>query len=151
MPLNSTEANENSLSKPVILIADDNSDSRDALRALLEAYGFSVSEAENGEEAVRNALKLHPDLILMDIMMPRVDGCEATRRLRASEDFRQVPILALTAMVGSQDLAIGAGCDAYLNKPIEIPTLLRTIRSWLEKGRPMPVSPAVNGVSHTAD
>ena len=70
--------------------------------------------------------------------MPRVDGCEATRRLRAAADFPQVPILALTAMVGSQDMAMGAGCDAYLNKPIEIPALLSTIRSWLEKGRPSP-------------
>jgi CheY-like chemotaxis protein len=127
---------ENTQEKPVILIADDNTDSRDALRALLEAYGFAVAEAENGEEAVRRALQSHPDLILMDIMMPRVDGVEATRRLRASKEFRQVPILTLTAMVGSQDMALGAGCDAYLNKPLEIPALLKTIRSWLEKGRP---------------
>jgi CheY-like chemotaxis protein len=112
---------------PSILIAEDNPDSRDALRALLEAYGFAVLEAENGEEAVSKALRFHPDLILMDIMMPVMDGLNATRVLRESPRFRQVPIVALTAMAGAQQMALDAGCDEHLRKPVEISTFFETI------------------------
>ncbi|HUE96290.1 MAG TPA: response regulator [Longimicrobiaceae bacterium] len=122
---------------PSILIAEDNPDSRDALRTLLEAYGFRVTEAENGEEAVRKALTIRPDLILMDIMMPIMDGLEATKRLRGTAEMAKVPIVALTAMAGSQDLAMDAGCDAYLTKPIDIPRFLGTIRSYLEPNGPI--------------
>lgn len=115
-----------------ILIAEDNPDSRDALKALLEAYGFRVTEAENGEQAVQKALVTHPDLILMDIMMPVMDGVEATKRLRQNEQVRGIPIIALTAMAGSRDLAMNAGCNDYLTKPIDIPRFLQTIRSILD-------------------
>jgi two-component system, cell cycle response regulator DivK len=118
-----------------ILVAEDNPDSRDALRALLEAYGFSVVEAENGEEAIRQAIEANPDLVLMDIMMPVMDGLQATRTLRASAAFRQVPIVALTAMAGSRELALNAGCDDYLAKPIDIPNFLKTVRDWIRTGR----------------
>lgn len=120
--------------KPFILVAEDNRDSRDSLKALLEAYGFDVVVAENGEEAVDRAIGFEPDLVLMDVMMPRVDGIEATRRLRGSSQFRQVPILALSAMVGSKELALDAGCDDYLTKPIDIPALVASIRNWLDRG-----------------
>ena len=116
-----------------ILIAEDNPDSRDALKALLEAYGFKVTEAENGEQAVQKALVTHPDLILMDIMMPVMDGVEATKRLRQNEQARGIPIIALTAMAGSRDLAMNAGCTDYLTKPIDIPRFLPTIRSILDQ------------------
>jgi two-component system cell cycle response regulator DivK len=119
---------------PSILVAEDNPDSRDALRALLEAYGFAVVEAENGQEAIKQALRHHPDLVLMDIMMPVMDGLQATRTLRASPDFRQVPIVALTAMAGSRQLAMEAGCDDHLPKPIDIPAFLQTIRTLLANG-----------------
>lgn len=121
----------------MILIAEDNPDSREALRALLEAYGFEVMAAGNGSEAVARAIESRPDLILMDIMMPVVDGLQATRTLRASPDFRQVPIVALTAMAGSRERAIEAGCDDHLQKPVDIPIFLQTIRSWLERS-PLP-------------
>jgi len=124
---------------PSILIAEDNPDSRDALRALLEAYGFAVLEAENGHKAVQTAIELQPDLVLMDIMMPVMDGLQATRNLRSSPDFRQVPIIALTAMAGSRDMAMQAGCDEHLPKPIDIPILLETIRGLL---------PATKGLGH---
>lgn len=114
-----------------ILIAEDNPDSRDALRALLEAYGFRVLEAENGEEAVTRGRDLRPDLILMDIMMPTMDGLQATRLLRDDAGGRRVPILALTAMAGSREMALEAGCDDYLLKPIDIPRLLQAVRHWL--------------------
>jgi two-component system, cell cycle response regulator DivK len=117
---------------PSILVVEDNLDSRGALRALLEAYGFDVLEADDGEQGVQTALRASPDLVLMDIMMPVMDGVQATRTLRASPDFRQVPIIALTAMAGARDLALAAGCDEHLQKPIDIPVLLSTIRSLLE-------------------
>ena len=127
-------------SKPFILVAEDNRDSRDSLKALLEAYGFEVVVAENGEEAVDRAIGSEPDLVLMDVMMPRVDGIEATKRLRGSREFRQVPILALSAMVGSRELALDAGCDDYLTKPIDIPALVASIRAWLDRGHAPPLS-----------
>jgi len=141
--VNSNESDQSPDSPSTILVAEDNPDSRDALRALLEAYGFTVFEAADGAETIEKALGLRPDLILMDVMMPVTDGLQATRTLRSHPDFQQVPILALTAMAGSQDLARSAGCDDYLTKPIQIPHLLHRIRKWLETGRsPMtPVSP----------
>jgi CheY-like chemotaxis protein len=93
---------QQSAEKPAasILVAEDNPDSRDALRALLEAYGFFVVEAENGRDAVNQAILARPDLVLMDIMMPIMDGLQATRTLRSSPEFQQVPIVALSAMAG---------------------------------------------------
>jgi two-component system, cell cycle response regulator DivK len=118
-----------------ILVVEDNPDSRDALRALLEAYGFQVLEAEDGELGLETAVRSRPDLILMDIMMPVMDGLEATRKLRSDEQFDRIPIIALTAMAGSQEPAMRAGCDDYLSKPIDIPRFLGTIRRWLASGR----------------
>jgi two-component system, cell cycle response regulator DivK len=118
-----------------ILVAEDNPDSRDALRALLEAYGFAVIEAEDGREAVKEAILRRPDLILMDIMMPIMDGLQATRTLRSTPEFRQVPIVALTALASAREMAIDAGCDDFLPKPIDVPVFLQTIRDWLARSR----------------
>jgi len=120
--------------KPLILIAEDHPDSRDALRALLEAYGFRVEAANNGREAVDKAIAAGPDLVLMDIMMPEMDGFEATRQLRAKSEFRQVPILALTAMEGARELVMAAGCDDYLSKPIDVRNFLARVQQWLKAG-----------------
>lgn len=122
-------------SQPTILIAEDHPDSRDALRTLLEAFGYHVVVARNGREAVEYALEHQPELVLMDVMMPEVDGLEATRRLRARPDFAQVPILALTAMEGAAKLSEEAGCDACIPKPINIRDFLERVREWLERGR----------------
>jgi CheY-like chemotaxis protein len=132
--VNQQEPNGRGPSPRSILIAEDNPDSRDALRTLLEAYGFRVFEAEDGEEAVQRGIEAQPDIVLMDIMMPGMDGLEATRKLRRSTSFRQVPILALTAMAGSRQMALDAGCDDHLVKPIDIPLFLNTIRRWLDTG-----------------
>lgn len=126
-----TSASDTEGPRPSILVAEDNTDSRGALRALLEAYGFEVLEAKNGEEAVRLAQEARPDLVLMDIMMPEMDGLEATKRLRSIPEVESIPILALTAMAGSKNPALDAGCDDYLTKPVDIPVFLRTIRAWL--------------------
>lgn len=118
---------------PTIIIAEDNAVSRDALRALLEAYGYNVIEAADGEDVLERAQSSNPDLVLMDIMMPGMDGLEATRRIRQLPTGCDIPILALTAMAGSRDLALEAGCDDYLTKPINIPIFFKTINKWLER------------------
>ena len=115
-----------------ILVAEDHLDSRDALRALLEAFGYEVVCAVNGREAVELALAHRPDLILMDIMMPELDGFEAMRTLRRNEQFDGTPIIAVTAMEGAHQLAIQAGANDYLRKPIDIRRLLAKVNDWLE-------------------
>lgn len=116
---------------PTILIAEDHLDSRDAMRALLEAFGFHVIVAVDGRQAVEVALAEAPDLILMDIMMPEMDGFEVTRRLRRNGPTESVPIIAVTAMHGATELALEAGVDEVVAKPINIRALLSTVRTWL--------------------
>lgn len=114
-----------------ILVAEDHLDSRDALRALLEAFGYQVIEAVNGREAVAKALAERPDLILMDIMMPELDGFEATRQLRRHAQTSQTPIIAVTAMEGAHQLAIQAGANDYVRKPVDIRRLVAKVHDWL--------------------
>jgi len=118
-----------------ILVAEDHRDSRDALRTLLEASGYQVHLAVDGAEAVEQAISLRPDLILMDIMMPRLDGLAATRLLREESELAGTPILALTAMDGVREQAIAAGCDDYLRKPIEVPLFFEKVHHWIQTGR----------------
>ena len=114
-----------------ILIAEDHLDSRDALRALLEAFGYHVLEAANGRQAVEIALRHDPDLILMDIMMPELDGFEATRQLRRHQATHATPIIAVTAMEGAHQLAIQAGANDYVRKPVDIRRLVAKVHDWL--------------------
>lgn len=119
-----------------ILIAEDHLDSRDALRTLLEAFGYQVVEAVNGRQAVELSVERSPDLILMDIMMPELDGFEATRELRRNERTRRTPIIAVTAMEGAQHLALQAGATDYVRKPVDIQRLLAKIQDWLQAPTP---------------
>lgn len=114
-----------------ILLAEDHLDSREALCALLEAFGFQVVAAVNGEEAIELARRNPPDLVLMDIMMPEVDGFEATRQLRDFPETRHIPIITLTAMDGARSRAMEAGADDFLAKPINSGQLLDKVRDWL--------------------
>ena len=114
-----------------ILIAEDHLDSRDAMRALLEAFGFRVVVAVDGKQAVQIAMEQRPDLILMDIMMPELDGFEATRQLRQCAETQQTPIIAVTAMEGAQRLALQAGANDYVRKPIDIRGLIAKVNTWL--------------------
>jgi CheY-like chemotaxis protein len=109
-----------------VLIAEDHEDSRDALCTLLAATGY---------EAVAEARARRPDLILMDMMMPGMDGLEATRTLRADPDFPQVPIVAVTAMEGAREHVLAAGCDDWVSKPIDIRSFLARIPGWLDPAR----------------
>jgi CheY-like chemotaxis protein len=115
-----------------ILVAEDHLDSRDALRALLEAFGYRVVEAVNGRQAIDLALTCDPDLILMDIMMPELDGFEATRELRRHALTAQTPIIAVTAMEGAQQLAMQAGANDFVRKPVDIRGLVAKVHDWLE-------------------
>ena len=120
---------------PKILLVEDNELNRDMLSRRLERRGFQVLIAVDGEQGVAMAQSEAPDLVLMDMSLPVVDGWEATRRLKAAPETRSVPIIALTshAMVGDRDKAIRAGCDDYDTKPIELPRLLEKINRLIAK------------------
>jgi CheY-like chemotaxis protein len=120
---------------PLVLIAEDHEDSRDALRTLLDAFGYRVVEAANGRQAVERALAERPDLIVMDMMMPHVDGFQATREIRALEGLRGVPIVALTAMEGARERVLQAGCDDMVPKPLDVRAFLDKVRVWTQPGQ----------------
>jgi DNA-binding response OmpR family regulator len=105
--------------RPLILIADDDPDILALISFRLERAGYDIVRAVNGEEAVRVALDRRPDVALLDVMMPRVDGYEATRRLRQHRETSHMPIILLTARVQEDDIARGfdAGADDYVKKP----------------------------------
>ncbi len=121
---------------PVVLVAEDHEDSRDALCTLLDALGYRVLAATNGVEAIDVARAQDPDLILMDMMMPGVDGFQATRTLRADEAFRQVPIIAITAMEGARQAVLEAGCNDLVLKPLDIRAFMERLKAWLSAGKP---------------
>jgi two-component system, cell cycle response regulator DivK len=115
-----------------ILVVEDQEDNRQILRDLLGNAGFELMEAENGEEALVAVARLRPDLILMDIQLPLMDGYEATRRIRTNPDLKLVPIIAVTsyALSGDEDKAFAAGCDAYVTKPYSPRQLLAKVREY---------------------
>jgi two-component system, cell cycle response regulator DivK len=119
-----------------ILVVEDQEDNRTILRDLLTSVGFVVLEATTGEEGVRMAEEHEPDLILMDIQLPLLDGYEATRRIKARAELRAIPILAVTsyALSGDDEKAQAAGCDGYVTKPFDPWELLATVRSHLHAG-----------------
>jgi CheY-like chemotaxis protein len=114
-----------------VLIADDHQDSREALRALLEACGYRVVVASNGAEAVDLARDARPQLILMDVMMPDVDGLDATRQIRADPALPRIPIVAVTALDEAAERMMQAGCDDFLVKPIDIRSFMVRVPQWL--------------------
>lgn len=114
-----------------ILVAEDHLYSRDALQALLSGIGYTVFTAEDGREAVDIARTKSPDLILMDIMMPKLDGFQVIRALRRSDDTRETPIIAITAMDNADGLASRAGADGFLRKPVDTDSLLHKIDELL--------------------
>ena len=121
-----------STTAPVLLV-EDNELNRDMLSRRLLRKGFEVSLAVNGLEAVEMARSATPDLILMDISLPELDGLEATRRIKADQSTGAIPIIALTAhaMSGDREKALEAGCDDYDTKPVDIKRLLSKISALL--------------------
>ena len=116
-----------------ILVVEDQEDNRQILRDLLGNAGYELTEAENGEEAIAAVAKRRPDLILMDIQLPVMDGYTATRRIRTNPDLKSVPIIAVTsyALTGDEDKARAAGCDGYVSKPYSPRDLLAKVRAYL--------------------
>jgi two-component system cell cycle response regulator DivK len=116
-----------------ILVVDDQEDLRGVLRDLLIGSGYTVIEAADGEAGVAKAKSDRPDLILMDIQMPVIDGYEATRRIKVDPDLKPIPIVAVSsfAMKGDEEKARAAGCNHYVTKPYSPMQLLRLIRGLL--------------------
>jgi CheY-like chemotaxis protein len=116
-----------------ILIVEDNEMNRDMLSRRLERKGYEILIAVDGEKGIEVARAKGPDLILMDMSLPVVDGWEATRRLKADDVLKRIPIIALTAhaMANDREKALQAGCDEYDTKPIELPRLLAKMEALL--------------------
>ena len=120
---------------PRILVVEDDEMNRDSLTRLLRRRGYELLTARDGVEGVMVGQSEMPDLILMDMSLPVLDGWEATRRLKATPKTQAIPIIALTAhaMAADRDKALGAGCDDYDSKPIELERLLPKIEALLRK------------------
>jgi CheY-like chemotaxis protein len=116
-----------------ILLVEDNEMNRDMLSRRLSRNGFEVIIAVNGQEGVDLAGSAMPDLILMDMSLPILDGWEATRQVKANPDTAKIPVIALTAhaMVQDKERALAAGCDEFDTKPVELPRLLEKINALL--------------------
>jgi CheY-like chemotaxis protein len=123
---------------PRILMVEDNEENRDALSRRLQRRGFEVLMAFDGVQGVAMAKAEKPDLILMDMNMPELDGWEATRQIKADPATAALPVIGLTAhaMTGDRERAIAAGCTDYHTKPVEFPRLLGQIEAILSGGAP---------------
>jgi CheY-like chemotaxis protein len=122
---------------PKILLVEDNEMNRDMLSRRLQRKGYQVVLALDGQSGVEMAQTETPDLVLMDMSLPVLDGWEATRRLKADVSTRHIPVIALTAhaMSSDREKALEAGCDDYDTKPVELPRLLAKIESLLRGGQ----------------
>src|SRR5438270_8160998 len=120
--------------KPRVLVVDDYPDAREMYSEYLEYCGFEVVQAANGMEALQRAIETQPDIILMDLSLPVMDGWEATRRLKADKRTVNIPVVALTghALAGISEGAKKAGCDAFVTKPCLPEDLVREIRKILD-------------------
>jgi CheY-like chemotaxis protein len=120
---------------PKLLLVEDNELNRDMLSRRLQRKGYEMVIATDGQQGVQVAQEQHPDLILMDMSLPVIDGWEATRLLKADASTQSIPVVALTAqaMAGDREKAMEAGCDDYDTKPIELPRLLEKIEALLNK------------------
>ena len=116
-----------------ILIVEDNEMNRDMLSRRLARRGYVIVTAVDGEQGLATAAEERPDLILMDMSLPIMDGWEATRRLKAEHTTRAIPVIGLTAhaMTGDRDKALSAGCDDYDTKPVELPRLIEKIEALI--------------------
>ena len=120
--------------KPLVLVVEDYQDAREMYAAYLQFSGYRVAEATNGVEAIEQAQQLMPDIILMDLALPKMDGWEATRRLKSDDRTRNIPIVALTghALAGHAEGARQAGCDSFVTKPCLPDALVAEIKRMLD-------------------
>ncbi len=126
--------------KPLVLVVEDYQDAREMYAAYLQFSGFRVAEATNGLEAIEQTLELLPDIILMDLALPKMDGWEATRRLKSDERTKHIPIVALTghALPGHSEGARQAGCDAFVTKPCLPDALVAEVQRMLRQSGTRP-------------
>lgn len=131
--MNDREIKEGSLKK--ILVVEDDQDNREMVIKVLKHNGYGAIEAVDGEEAVEKARAENPDLILLDLYIPKMDGYEVTRRLKGDQGLQHIPIIALTAhaMKGNREEALAAGCDGYIAKPINVRELPQQIDHFLRR------------------
>ena len=117
-----------------ILVIEDQEDNRQIVRDLVTASGYELIEATTGEEGIEAAVRERPDLILMDIQLPGIDGYEVTRRIKANPQLQKIPIIAVTsyALSGDDKKAFAAGCDGYVTKPYSPRLLLAKIKEYLD-------------------
>lgn len=137
----------------LVLVVEDYQDAREMYAAYLQFAGFAVAEATNGVEAIEKTIELMPDIILMDLALPRMDGWEATRRLKADDRTRHIPIVALTghALAGHAEGARQAGCDSFVTKPCLPDALVAEIKRMLAAGSSTVATDAGNGSSNAPE
>ena len=123
---------------PLVLVVEDYQDAREMYAAYLQFSGYRVAEATNGLEAIEKTLELLPDIILMDLALPKIDGWQATRELKADDRTKHIPIVALTghALAGHSELARQAGCDSFVTKPCLPDALVAEIQRMLSARTP---------------
>lgn len=125
------------MGKPRVLVVEDNVDNFELVRFLLERAGYETFSAANGIEGVAAARREQPDLILMDLSMPELDGWQATAQLKTDDATRHIPVLALTAhtLPGDRKRAIDAGCDGYISKPLNVASFDKLVATLLRQAR----------------
>jgi two-component system cell cycle response regulator DivK len=130
--------NRQEINQSLVLVVEDYEDAREMYSAYLQFSGYRVAEAANGLEAIEKTLELLPDIILMDLALPKMDGWEATRRLKTDERTKHIPIVALTghALAGYAEGARQAGCDAFVTKPCLPDALVEEIQRMLASRGP---------------
>ncbi len=118
----------------IVLIVEDNIKNLRLVNDIMESQGYQTLQASGGYEGIKLARSEKPDLIIMDIQMPDIDGIQVTRILKSERETAAIPIIALTAMVmkGDKEKIIDAGCDGYLQKPIRFDALIDTVKQWLK-------------------
>ena len=121
------------MKKMLVVVVEDNETNMYLISFILRKSGYEVIEARTGEEAINLAIKEKPDMIIMDIQLPGIDGLEATKRIRESEADEKIPLVALTsyAMTGDREKALRAGCTGYIEKPINPETFMSEIEKYL--------------------
>lgn len=122
------------MSKGRVLIVEDNMDTYELVRFILEKNGYEVFLAVNGRDGVNAATKQKPDLIVMDLSMPEMDGWTATRLIKQNHQTSAIPLIALTAHVlpGDRQRAVDSGCDEYITKPMDLLELVETVDRWVK-------------------
>lgn len=118
-----------------VLVAEDNMDNRIIAVEILEAFGYEVVQASNGLEAMEMTVKEKPDLVLLDLSMPKMDGWEVVQQLKSSDETSKIPVIAFTAhaMMGDDRKAKDAGCDDYIAKPCTPKNLIKKVDEWVDK------------------